>query len=350
MAADRVYLVLRTHFWSSHVADAGERWRELFGNDNVFVLADETNAPLDCGSFPKIQYSNQRLAEFGLGTFPDAAQCAWYNGDYGLYFADAFLGDYANVFVAEYDVVPQIADPVAWRAAIDRLATNDFCAARFRRTTESWRWDRTVRQLYDQPGGALLCFCGGKPTVIRALLDRRRRLTQMMEAGKIAVWPFAEAFVASELIAHPEWRFADIDVLLFAGKSWFTHNIPIYADRVLAVPGADNRLMHPVLAKDRFLLKLEGLISYWHRRGRGLPVIGRKLREIAPTLERPEIERLAERLGPGLMSREPFASILASAGGGELVAGHGHLTTGGSEERIEATLPPVFRPKTVPRS
>lgn len=29
---------------------------------------------------------------------------------------------------------------------------------------------------------------------------------------------------------------------------------------------------------------------------------------------------------------------------------YGHFTTGGIEERIEVTLPPVFRPKVVPRS
>jgi hypothetical protein len=29
---------------------------------------------------------------------------------------------------------------------------------------------------------------------------------------------------------------------------------------------------------------------------------------------------------------------------------HGHLTVGGMDDRIEATLPPVFRPKMVPRS
>ena len=29
---------------------------------------------------------------------------------------------------------------------------------------------------------------------------------------------------------------------------------------------------------------------------------------------------------------------------------HGHFTKGGIEERIEATLPPVFSPKMVPRS
>ena len=29
---------------------------------------------------------------------------------------------------------------------------------------------------------------------------------------------------------------------------------------------------------------------------------------------------------------------------------HGHFTTGGSEERIASTLPPVLRPNTVPRS
>jgi hypothetical protein len=29
---------------------------------------------------------------------------------------------------------------------------------------------------------------------------------------------------------------------------------------------------------------------------------------------------------------------------------YGHFTTGGMEERIESTLPPVFSPKIVPRS
>jgi hypothetical protein len=30
--------------------------------------------------------------------------------------------------------------------------------------------------------------------------------------------------------------------------------------------------------------------------------------------------------------------------------GHGHITCGGMEDRIEATLPPVLSPKMVPRS
>lgn len=32
------------------------------------------------------------------------------------------------------------------------------------------------------------------------------------------------------------------------------------------------------------------------------------------------------------------------------IAGYGHFTSGGIDDRIEATLPPVFSPKTVPRS
>jgi hypothetical protein len=35
---------------------------------------------------------------------------------------------------------------------------------------------------------------------------------------------------------------------------------------------------------------------------------------------------------------------------GERASPHGQRTVGGSEERIEATLPPVFSPKMVPRS
>jgi hypothetical protein len=30
--------------------------------------------------------------------------------------------------------------------------------------------------------------------------------------------------------------------------------------------------------------------------------------------------------------------------------GYGHFTTGGSDDRIDSTLPPVRKPKTVPRS
>ena len=41
-----------------------------------------------------------------------------------------------------------------------------------------------------------------------------------------------------------------------------------------------------------------------------------------------------------LLGREPGRKVVA----------HGQRTVGGSEDRIEATLPPVFRPKMVPRS
>jgi hypothetical protein len=33
-----------------------------------------------------------------------------------------------------------------------------------------------------------------------------------------------------------------------------------------------------------------------------------------------------------------------------LTGSYGHFTSGGSEERIESTLPPVRKPKMVPRS
>ena len=36
--------------------------------------------------------------------------------------------------------------------------------------------------------------------------------------------------------------------------------------------------------------------------------------------------------------------------GARLSAAHGHLTSGGIEERIDSTLPPVLSPKIVPRS
>jgi hypothetical protein len=49
-----------------------------------------------------------------------------------------------------------------------------------------------------------------------------------------------------------------------------------------------------------------------------------------------------------------FARTLPSRGGMRppmsQVLSYGHFTTGGIDDRIESTLPPVLRPKIVPRS
>ena len=42
--------------------------------------------------------------------------------------------------------------------------------------------------------------------------------------------------------------------------------------------------------------------------------------------------------------------FLVYGGALSLRKGHGHFTTGGIEDRIDSTLPPVRRPKIVPRS
>ena len=66
-------------------------------------------------------------------------------------------------------------------------------------------------------------------------------------------------------------------------------------------------------------------------------------------------------VGVGVEQKNAHASPLARAfattlpnpppqGGTNHVFSHGHFTTGGIEERIESTLPPVLSPNTVPRS
>ena len=60
-----------------------------------------------------------------------------------------------------------------------------------------------------------------------------------------------------------------------------------------------------------------------------------------------------------LIGAEPVVSIVAigraTASGLIVMPGndavpHGHFTSGGIDDRIESTLPPVFRPKIVPLS
>ena len=58
----------------------------------------------------------------------------------------------------------------------------------------------------------------------------------------------------------------------------------------------------------------------------------------------------------GALRRRPdriaidFAVRSEECSTGSLDASYGHFTTGGIDDRIASTLPPVFRPNTVPRS
>ncbi|MGX1199008.1 hypothetical protein ACSSVQ_002992 [Parvibaculum sp. MBR-TMA-1.3b-4.2] len=67
---------------------------------------------------------------------------------------------------------------------------------------------------------------------------------------------------------------------------------------------------------------------------------GMTKRIVIPGLSRdPERHpRRVKPLGPGMKP------------GGQQRMSYGHFTSGGMEDRIEVTLPPVLRPKTVPRS
>jgi hypothetical protein len=45
-----------------------------------------------------------------------------------------------------------------------------------------------------------------------------------------------------------------------------------------------------------------------------------------------------------------YARISISIAQGSCIMAYGHFTSGGIDDRMESTLPPVFSPKMVPRS
>jgi hypothetical protein len=254
------YAVLfKTHFWSDFCERQFRRLCDRAGTDNVFVVVDETRAPVSGIRHDRVIRMTEDMSEAeGYLRYP-AGNLFWYNTDYQLYhFCDNYP-EYDYIVISEYDCVVDVEIPVIVRAMAARKL--GFVGERIRTPASSWYWTPFVRPFYDENVeiiGRLVCFAAFSRGFVAELQAARREHTRRVLAHEAAtpapdavIWPNNEAFVGAEI---GRLAVAETTLSEFGDVSHYNWAPPHLEQRLPSLPGGG--FVHPVLDGPRYLLSL----------------------------------------------------------------------------------------------
>lgn len=238
------------YYWDAFVGRQYARVRERVRADDLFVLVDATS-----GAGPSVPARNQIAVTRSdirrlVGEVPRPTghvgldNVIWYNLDllgYRLFEAEP---DYDYALVLDYDALLNVDLDAVMEAV--RRDDADFVAEPAA-DLGSWSWTFLHAALY--PGPKLKsAFVAATIVSKRAsmYLRMRRRLLALDHArGDLAVWPFCEAFMPSEL-AHAGFRV--MDLARYADTSRFRWRpVQVEAEIMAAAPLG---FIHPVRPQD----------------------------------------------------------------------------------------------------
>jgi len=114
---------------------------------DLFVVADETNGPVDVGSYQKLSHSVASCAAFGLPS--EHHRILWQCGDYPFYFAAAEIPDYDYYLMIEFDVDLVGQSPAFIETLISRFGHHDLISEHFRLPEPGWPWLPAASAVYE---------------------------------------------------------------------------------------------------------------------------------------------------------------------------------------------------------
>ncbi len=272
----RTAVIFRTHFWDSFAQRQFDRLLAVAGGTDVFVLVDETNGPVAGITHPHVvRVTADGLLAMGFARAGEG-NLLWFNGDYPLYRFQELHPDYDYYVQLEYDVL--IGQPIA--ALVARLQADavDFVGLTKGDTGDRWFWRGTMTGAYAQADmrNQLICLCVFSGPALRHLWQARLAQSADWHAGTLAVWPFCEGFIPSELARA---GFERRELSDFGTTQAYDHWPPFLEADAPDLSHED--FVHPVLDEPRFVASMHkyhiGLAGYlnpasqFHRKLRRLP-------------------------------------------------------------------------------
>ena len=250
----RTALLIRTHFADEQLRAFAERLISE-GVFDTFILADESDGPLDFGVLPKVSLTADTIPELAL--YDGLPNLYWRCGDYGLYAARRALPDYDGFWMIEPDARIRSDQPSQLLAHYPPCSEIDFLAGRLKPADADWDWAVTMDPSEGPVWRCLFSLVRLSAQAIDALYAARRRasLLHWARGRDPEAWPNDEAFVASAL-ARQGYACRDLNdygqVYDEAGYSFW---LPI-SERELQTSGRDGWIYHPVLTGQPYFLKL----------------------------------------------------------------------------------------------
>jgi hypothetical protein len=196
----RYAVLMKVHYWDDFVERGLRHLLRKVGTGDVYVFVDETRGAVGQIAYDHVIRATERDMERLKVILQPRGDLFWYNSDYPLYYFYLENNSYEYFLMCEYDAVLNIdIDEFVRIAERDRV---DYVGSPVAVSFSSWSWRETCDGVYPQSFTLynwLNCISLHSRRSIKFLLERRQILALRFKAGEIANWPFAEAFIATEM-------------------------------------------------------------------------------------------------------------------------------------------------------
>jgi hypothetical protein len=177
-----------------------ERLKRRVGSGDLYVIVDETKAPI--GPVPHDRVIRSSEADMVRRGFVDADPVSamfWHSADYSLYPLIEDYRPYDYYVAVEYDAV--INGDLDELIGAIKAQSVDFVGYRIDEPVSWWSWTKTCDTVYDQadlrPYLNAISFYSLR--AVQYLRERRLELSRLFRDGKISQFPMSEAFIGTEL-------------------------------------------------------------------------------------------------------------------------------------------------------
>jgi hypothetical protein len=250
----RKAVLFTAYFWDAFTARQYALLKQHIGEDNLYVIIDETSGPLGPIPIKNLIRTSEHEINEKCGLPPLLPPCQqdksalWWNLDYLTY---RFFADHPEVdYCLTLDFDARINLDIAKLFNDITTAGYDFVALPVADNLEDWNWRKAHAPLYDikELKAYLLCCMITSNRAAKHLAQRRHEMATGYKTGAIPFWPFCEAFIPVEL-ARTGMKLGNIkDFGDTTRLGW--HHVWSEDDKPNSeAPG----FIHPVLDRKRYL-------------------------------------------------------------------------------------------------
>ena len=259
MSDARGLILLRTHFVDAGIAELARSYA-AGGDYDVMIALDETAGEIDAHGCPKLSMSLNSCVRLGLNVAFEAP--LWRCGDYAFYHALELPRRYARIWLVEYDIALNFADPLEFFRFFDREASEDYLTTFLEKAPPLWHWRRAADRRYPVVFSSGFAVVRLSAAAVARLWERRR-----LDAAELAgtdlppakYWLNDEAFVSS---AAPELGLSSADLnaygafytpqTLMRGGVWSPEQLP----------APDGRIYHAVRTGAAYLAAVSSYYDF----------------------------------------------------------------------------------------
>lgn len=248
---------IRCHKYNEDIFELYGVLCKLHGDDNVILVCDESEYPVDApDSVKKISIKSESLEDLNL---PKINKWGWQCGDYFYYaMAEKYQRDY--YWLIEPDVLFGGNCAQDFFSKLNNLSY-DFLSCRHEQRDSNWYWHKTISPYSEKVFG---CAFPVTRLSYRAIIFLQENRKKAFNSGSHS--PNDEAFV-STLLEKGGYNCIDIEKLIPEYFRHFSTMTPLLKEKFREILGVH----HPALSwpefKEKYPEKLKSAIN--HKKGKG---------------------------------------------------------------------------------